>query len=180
MNVSIFSTMDYEKKQYWTLGENKPNSNPNKPNRQKAKMNVSLTLIKDYRKKDDFSVRINKPNFRNGQNERKRLCHKGLQKKRLFSSQKNKPNSNPKQTQSKPILEAMFVNFLSQGMSQGIMKENPHSQRIIQSSISTPPSVVVRESSHGVDKIALKIYPFGIDYPIVFRKRLFANYGIRL
>jgi hypothetical protein len=27
----------------------------NKPNFQKAKMNVNLTLTKDYRKKDDFS-----------------------------------------------------------------------------------------------------------------------------
>jgi len=28
MNVSIFSTKDYENKHNWTLGENKPNSNP--------------------------------------------------------------------------------------------------------------------------------------------------------
>ncbi len=58
-------------------------------------MNVNLTLTKDYRKKDDFLVRINKPNFRNGQNERKLNFNKGLQKKRLFNSPKNKPNSNP-------------------------------------------------------------------------------------
>jgi len=64
-------------------------------NFQKAKMNVNLTLTKDYRKNDDFVVRINKPNFRNGQNERKLSFNKGLQKKRLFSSPKNKPNSNP-------------------------------------------------------------------------------------
>ncbi len=60
-----------------------------------AKMNVNLTLTKDYRKKDDFTVRINKPNFRNGQNERKLTYNKGLQKKRLFSSPKNKPKTNP-------------------------------------------------------------------------------------
>jgi len=64
-------------------------------NFQKAKMNVNLTLTKDYRKNDDFVVRINKPNFRNGQNERKLSFNKGLQKKRLFSRPKNKPNSNP-------------------------------------------------------------------------------------
>jgi len=45
--------------------KNKPNSNPIKPNLQKAKMNVNLTLTKDYRKNDDFIVRINKPNFQN-------------------------------------------------------------------------------------------------------------------
>jgi hypothetical protein len=31
MNVSIFLQMAYENKRDWTLGENKPNSNPIKP-----------------------------------------------------------------------------------------------------------------------------------------------------
>ncbi|MFH1882904.1 MAG: hypothetical protein ABIL62_09365, partial [Planctomycetota bacterium] len=48
MIVSIFSKMAYENKHNWTLGQNKPNSNPIKPNFQKA------------------------------QNERKLICHKGL------------------------------------------------------------------------------------------------------
>jgi len=61
------------------------------------------------------------------------------------------------------------------------MRQNPHSQsakagRIIQMSISPLPSVVVRESSRQKDKIALKIYPFGIDYPIVCEERLFTIY----
>ncbi len=60
--------MNYENKSNWTLGKIKPNSNPNKPNLRKAKMNVNLTLTKDYRKNDDFTVRINKPNFFKGQN----------------------------------------------------------------------------------------------------------------
>ncbi len=58
--------MDYENKSNWTLGENKPNSNPIKHNLQKVKMNVNTFITKDYRKNDDFVVRINKPNFRNG------------------------------------------------------------------------------------------------------------------
>ena len=102
MNVSIFSQMAYENKNDWTLGKNKPNSNPNKPNSnpnkpnlRKAKMNVNSFITKGYRKNDDFEVRINKPNFRNGQNERKLNFNKGLQKKRLFSSPKNKPKTNP-------------------------------------------------------------------------------------
>jgi hypothetical protein len=70
--------MDYENKSNWTIGQSKPNSNPNKPNLQKAKMNVNLTLTKDYRKNDDFVVRINKPNSRKAQNERKRFFTKGL------------------------------------------------------------------------------------------------------
>ncbi len=66
MNVNIYNTKACENKSNWTLGENKPNSNPIKPNFKKAQMNVNLTLTKDYRKKDDFSVRINKPNFVKG------------------------------------------------------------------------------------------------------------------
>ncbi len=81
-DVSFFYTMDYENKRNWTIGQSKPNSNPIKPNLQKAKMNVNLYVIEGYRKKDDFIVRINKPNFRNGQNERKLNFNKGLQKKR--------------------------------------------------------------------------------------------------
>ncbi len=63
MNVNAFSTMNY--KDFIPLAgqKNKPNSNPIKPNFQKAQMNVNLTLTKDYRKKDDFVVRKNKPNF---------------------------------------------------------------------------------------------------------------------
>ncbi len=78
MNVNIFLQMDYENISDWTIGQNKPNSNPIKPNLRKVKMNINLTLTKDYRKKDDFIVRINKANFQNGQNERKYLYHKGL------------------------------------------------------------------------------------------------------
>ncbi len=81
MNVSIFSKKAYENKSNWTLGENKPNSNPIKANLKRAKMNVNSLITKDYRKNDAFAV------------------------------QKNKPNSNPIRTQSKPILERMNVNF---------------------------------------------------------------------
>ncbi len=85
--------------------KNKPNSNPIKPNLQKAKMNVNLYFIEDYRKKDDFIVRINKPNLQNGQNERKLTYNKGLQKKRLFSTPKNKPKTNPISSNAKMNLE---------------------------------------------------------------------------
>jgi len=78
MNVNSYYTKVYENISDWTLGQNKPNSNPIKANFQKAQMNVNLTLTKDYRIKDDFVVRINKPNFRNGQNEHKRFFTKGL------------------------------------------------------------------------------------------------------
>jgi len=78
MNVNSLITTDYENKWQRRVRKNKPNSNPIKPNFKKAKMNINLYVIDDYRKNDDFEVRINKPNFRNGQNERKYLYHKGL------------------------------------------------------------------------------------------------------
>ena len=81
MNVNLYNTTDYENKSNWTLGQNKPNSNPIKPNFRKAQMNVSSLITKDYERNDIFAV------------------------------PENKANSNPKQTQTKPILEAMFVNF---------------------------------------------------------------------
>ncbi len=62
MNVNLYNTRDYERKRDWTLGENKPNSNPIKPNFKKVKMSANLYVIEDYRKKDDFAVRKNKPN----------------------------------------------------------------------------------------------------------------------
>jgi len=62
MNLSIFIKMAYENKHNWTLGQNKPNSNPNKPNFRKAQMNVNSLTTKDYRKYDDFAVQKNKPN----------------------------------------------------------------------------------------------------------------------
>jgi len=95
MNVSYLYTKEY--KYFIPLAgqNNKPNSNPIKPNFRKAKMNVNSIITKDYRKKDDFKVRINKPNFRKAKNERKLTYNKGLQKKRCYRSPKNKPNSNP-------------------------------------------------------------------------------------
>ncbi|GAJ10723.1 unnamed protein product [marine sediment metagenome] len=77
-DVNSYNTTDYERKCNWTLSENKPNSNPIKPNFQKAKMNVNSLITKDYRRKDDFVVRINKPNFQNAKNERKLICYRGL------------------------------------------------------------------------------------------------------
>ena len=62
MNVNTYNTTAYENKRDWTIGQNKPNSNPIKPNSQKTKMNINSLITKDYRKNDDFVVRINKPN----------------------------------------------------------------------------------------------------------------------
>ena len=147
MNVNPYNTTAYENKSNWTLGENKPNSNPIKPNFRKAQMNVNSLITKDYRKNDAFAV------------------------------QKNKPNSNPIQTQSKPILKRMNVNFCATGYYESkptfaVRKGRPNNPNL---DITTAFSCGA--SSTEPDKIALKIYPFGIDCPIVLKERLFAIYG---
>ena len=65
MNVNIYNTKNYKIFIPLAGQKNKPNSNPIKPNFQKAQMNVNSLITKDYRKYDDFAVRINKPNFQN-------------------------------------------------------------------------------------------------------------------
>jgi len=92
MNVNQYNKKKYENFIPPAGYKNKPNSNPNKANFRKAKMNINSLITKDCRKNDDFIVRINKPNLRNGQNERKLNFNKGLQKKRFFAAQKTNPN----------------------------------------------------------------------------------------
>ncbi len=83
------------------LSQLKPISNPIKPNLQKAKMNVNLTLTKDYRKKEDFVVRINKPNLVRRRRIAKMNINAFLQK-----DYENEPPSGPKkQTQFKACPE---------------------------------------------------------------------------
>jgi len=40
MNVNLYNTTDYENKSNWTLGQNKPNSNPIKPNLPEGKIDA--------------------------------------------------------------------------------------------------------------------------------------------
>ena len=51
MNVSSIITKYYENKSNWTLGENKPNSNPIKANCQKGKIDAKYVFTKDYEDK---------------------------------------------------------------------------------------------------------------------------------
>ncbi len=61
MNVTPYNTTDYENKSNWTLGQNKPNSNPIKPNFQKAKMNANAFSQKDYENETALRPQKNKP-----------------------------------------------------------------------------------------------------------------------
>ncbi len=92
-NVNLYNTTDYERKRNWTLGENKPNSNPIKANLKRAKMNINSITTKDYRKKDDFVVRINKANSNPISVKPKMNVNAFLQK-----DYENEPPSGPKKT----------------------------------------------------------------------------------
>jgi len=111
MNLNFYITRIYENKSNWTLGENKPNSNPIKPNCRKAKMNVNLTLTKDYRKYDDFAVRKNKPNSNPISVKPKMSVNlyfiEDYENKTAFRPQKNKPNSNPISSKAKMNLKSL-------------------------------------------------------------------------
>jgi len=51
MNVNPYNTTDYENKSNWTLGENKPKTNPNKPNLPESKIDAKCVFTKDYEEK---------------------------------------------------------------------------------------------------------------------------------
>jgi len=67
MNLSAYIKTAYENIRNWTLGQNKPNSNPNKPNSNpilsavgRLQMSVSTYCTKDYERNDIFAVPENK------------------------------------------------------------------------------------------------------------------------
>jgi len=89
MNVSPVVTREYKNISNWTLGENKPNTNPiqtqNKaktnPISEMPKMNVSSLLTKDYQNQPSGAFRKTnpiKPNFHAALNERQLLCRKAV------------------------------------------------------------------------------------------------------
>ena len=51
MNVKSYNTKAYENKSNWTLGENKPNSNPIKANLPEGKFDEKCVFTKDYEEK---------------------------------------------------------------------------------------------------------------------------------
>ena len=51
MNVTSLITVAYENKSDWTLGENKPKTNPIKPNCRKGKIDANCVVTKDYEEK---------------------------------------------------------------------------------------------------------------------------------
>ena len=99
MNVSIFSKMDYENKSNWTLGENKPNSNPIKPNQTqfpKSPNECNLTYNKGLQKIRWFRSPKKqtqfKPNLLDAQMNATSFITKDYENERLCRRGENKPN----------------------------------------------------------------------------------------
>jgi len=51
MNVNTYNTTDYENKRNWTLGQNKPNSNPIQTQSPKSQNECKLKFYKGLQKK---------------------------------------------------------------------------------------------------------------------------------
>jgi len=61
--ANVYHTRAYENKSNWTLGQNKPNSNPKtNPISKILKMNVNIYYTKVYNNKTDIRRITNKPN----------------------------------------------------------------------------------------------------------------------
>ena len=73
MNVNIYLQMAYKNEPPFGRGQNKPNSNPIKPNTkpisEMAKMNLNCYPTKDYEDKSNWTLGENKPNFKPNQTQ---------------------------------------------------------------------------------------------------------------
>ncbi len=105
MNVSNIITRNY--KYFIPLAgqKNKPNTNPIKPNFQKAKMDVKLYVIEDYIKNDAFTVRKNKPNSNPISEKPKMNANVFITKDYRKNDASGPKKTNPKQTQFKACPE---------------------------------------------------------------------------
>ncbi len=63
MNVTSLIIADYENKSNWKLGQNKPNTNPLKPNFRKARMKLNFYLTNHYENKPHQVIAINNYNL---------------------------------------------------------------------------------------------------------------------
>ncbi|HUU15538.1 MAG TPA: hypothetical protein VMW72_00185 [Sedimentisphaerales bacterium] len=61
MNLKFCKQRAYENISDWTLGQNKPKTNPNKPNFQDAQMNVNSLITTDYKNFIPLAGQKNKP-----------------------------------------------------------------------------------------------------------------------
>ncbi len=106
-------TTDYENKWQRRVRKSKPNSNPIKPNLQKAKMNANVFVTKDYERNDIFLSPNKQTQFLLKPKMNVNLyIIEDYENKTAFRLKKNKPNSNPIKPKTNPVLSAVeWANF---------------------------------------------------------------------
>jgi len=152
MNVNIYLQTAYENKRDWTLGQNKPKTNPIA---ERVKLMQSVYLQRIMKKNAAKGYEKTKPKqtqFTKSANERKLLCNKGLQKKDNFAVRKNKPNSNPISSKAKMSENSLLANDYENKtalrpqknkpkQSQGIKRARSIFQRFLLASLTQAPHI---------------------------------------
>jgi len=100
MNLTPYKSKAYKNKSNRTLGQNKPNSNPIKPNSLNVQIYINIYDAKDYRKKDDFAVRKNKPNSNPISEKPKMNANLYIARDYENETTSRPKKTNPKQSQS--------------------------------------------------------------------------------
>ena len=139
----------------------------NKPNFRKAQMNVSSLITKDYRKKMISQFKKTNPIPERPKMNVNAFLQKDYENEPISGSEKTNPiKANLGAYPNNRVVMRPSEKFKAKAAGQ-----------IIQMTRSPLPEVFERGSLHQWDKITLKIYPFGIDCPIVLKEMLFAIYG---
>jgi len=115
MNVTIYLQTAYENKSNWTLGQNKPNSNPIAV---KPKVNVNLYLIEDYENETSFRLQKNKPNSNPISSKAKMNANlyviEDYENETTFRPQQNKPKQSQGIKRIRRIFRRFVLAFLTQ------------------------------------------------------------------
>ena len=107
MNVSDDITREYVQMDTWSIGTKQSQTNPNKAKLKKAKMNVTSAITKAYENKPPIRAPKKQSQTSKRQKPMQTSLPQRIMKKTALSgpgkTKPNKPNSTPKQSQSKPI-----------------------------------------------------------------------------
>jgi len=129
--------------------------------------NEKSQLIRGKIAKIAFTFRKNKPNLKNikiGINSFKIGTYEIFSAWQSKKTNPNKPNSNPIAERLKMNLNIYYKKVYNNETFILAPKTNP---------IQTQNKFILECRSRGANKNTLKIYPFGIDCPIVFEEKLF-------
>jgi len=145
----------------------------NKPNFQKAQMNVNSLITMDYEKISDWTLGQNKPNsnpikpnFQKAQMNVNSLITKDYRKKDDFIVRKNKPNSNPISVKPKMSANVFVTKDYENETALRPKKTNPNKANFRKAKMNL--KSLAKKSGHtrlaSVPKIVCKNTPFGYTH----------------